>query len=125
MEEARVSFYRVTRCGYYKRGKKEAAFGDLRGTLIALNEWVRGKPLGETCTYHVKDDDEHHRTFCFRLVRQPESFLLVLWNETPSTEGNVATVDADAKVGSATVSLTELPKNSIPGYATHFWTADR
>lgn len=122
MEEARILFYSVKKCGYYKRGQKTSAFGNLSEAVTALSQWVQGKPLGETCTYQVKDDDAHDRTYCFKLVRlKTGSSLLVLWNESPSAEGNVATVDAAATVGSAAISLTEIPPNSIPGYATYFW----
>lgn len=122
MEQARISFYSVKKCGYYKRGQKGSAFGNLSELIPALAQWVAGKALGETCTYQVKDEDAHDRTYCFRLVRRTNgATVLVLWNETPASEGNVATVDADAPVGSASVSLTEIPKNSIPGYATYFW----
>lgn len=122
MEQARISFYSINRCGYYKRGQKGAVFGNVSELLPALKQWVTEKPLGETCTFQVKEEDAHDRTYCLRMVRRTNgATILVLWNETPSSEGNVATVDADAPVGSASVSLTEIPKNSIPGYATYFW----
>jgi hypothetical protein len=39
----------------------------------------------------------------------------------PNYDGTVASVNGFDTVGSATVSLTEIPQNSIPGYATYFW----
>jgi hypothetical protein len=103
MEEAKITFYQISKCGLYKYGAEDPTLGKIAGFLEQLKVWVKkgGKPLDETCTYVVDDGEDVDRTFSY--------------------EGKVAAVKAKSKVGSAVVEFTTLPKNSIPGYATYFW----
>ena len=124
-EEASINFYRVARCGYYKHGKRAPAFCGLSDTLGELFQWVKDgkKSLSETCPYEIEDGEEGYRTFCFDIVNSKGNgeYIITTWNETPSTEGNFASVNGTNKPGHASVSLTAVPKNHIPGYATYFW----
>lgn len=121
-EQAKLLFYTVNKCGYYKFGEDDPEFGDLHDTLQDLFAWVHdGKTLGQTCTYEVGAGDVL-RTFCFDMVKNShDDYLLTTWNETPSIEGKVASVSSGLPVGSANVHLTNVPRNAIPGYATYFW----
>ncbi len=125
MEEAKVTFYKIEKCGLYEYGEDEPILGGAAEFLKQLQVWVKknDKPLGETCTYAIEESEDVDRTFCYDLVSNGSTgdFLLTTWNETPSYEGRVAAVKAKSKVGSAKVEFTELPKDSIPGYATYFW----
>lgn len=125
MEEAKLTFYQIERCGLYEYG---AAYPKLVGVSEFLNQlktWVKknDKPLDETCTYAIDESEDVDRTFCYDLITKDATgdFLLTTWNETPSYEGKVAAVEAKSKVGNAKVELAKLPKDSIPGYATYFW----
>jgi hypothetical protein len=124
-EEADITFYKIDRCGYYKYGKDMPEFGNVASIFDELKGWAfnDGMTLEETCTYEITESEDILRTFCFGLVKNPSTgdFLLTTWNETPSTDGNVASVEGSKPVGEAEVSLTELPAGSIPGYATYFW----
>ncbi|MES9907195.1 MAG: hypothetical protein ABW150_01640 [Candidatus Thiodiazotropha sp.] len=122
-EEASVNFYRIARCGYFKHGEDIPQFGTLEDTLNELKAWVTDKNLGETCTYAIDDGEEGYHTYCFDIVKSDQTgeFIVTTWNETPSVEGNVASVSATSKVGEVDVELTELPDDHIPGYATYFW----
>lgn len=125
MEEAKVTFYQIDRCGLYEYGAEDPTFGEVSDFLTQLKTWVNknDKPLDETCTYAIEESEDVDRTFCYDLVSNgiTGDFLLTTWNETPSYEGRVAAVKAKSKVGSAKVEFTKLPKDSIPGYATYFW----
>jgi hypothetical protein len=124
MERARVRLFRVEKCGYYRRGEKKPACGDLGSTLTAVAEWIKNLQFGETCTFKPHEKDEHDQAYCFNILRHSNtgSYLLTLWNRTAAAKGNaVASVPADATVGSATVQFTPFPKNSIPGYASYYW----
>jgi hypothetical protein len=125
MEEAKITFYGIEKCGLYEYGADEPRLGDVSKFLNQLKAWVKknGKPLDETCTYAIEESEDVDRTFCYDLVANGVTgdFLLTTWNETPSYEGKVAAVQAKSKVGSAKVEFTKLPKDSIPGYATYFW----
>lgn len=125
MEEAKITFYEIEKCGLYEYGGDEAKLGNLTKFLEQLQTWVQceGKTLEETCTYAIEESEDVDRTFCYDLVKNETTgdYLLTTWNETPSYEGKVAAVKAKSKFGDAKVEFTKLPKDSIPGYATYFW----
>lgn len=125
MEEAKITFYEVERCGLYEYSSDEPKLGSLSIFLEQLKSWVQrsGKTLEETCTYAIEESEDVERTFCYDIVKNDKTgdYLLTTWNETPSYEGKVAAVKANSKVGDAKVEFTKLPKDSIPGYATYFW----
>lgn len=125
MEEAKVTFYDVERCGLYNFDSDESELGKLSDYLQQLMDWSKkgGKPLEETCTYAIAESEDVDRTFCYDIVKNASTgdFLLTTWNETPSYAGKVAAVKGSAKVGDAKVEFTALPKDTIPGYATYFW----
>lgn len=122
-EEATINFYRVNRCGYYKWGERRAEFGFLGDTLSALQQWVDGKHLDETCTYEIDEDADLLHTYCFNIIASgmTGNYVMTTWNEVPSAEGNFPSVNGSTEVGHAEVTLTEIPENNIPGYATYFW----
>lgn len=125
MEEAKISFYKIHECGLYKHGEEKPKYGNIANFLDELLDWAKkdGKSLEETCTYAIDESEGISRAFCYDLVidNQTGDCLLTTWNETPSYEGRVAAVKANSKFGNAEIEFTELPKDSIPGYATYFW----
>jgi hypothetical protein len=127
MEDCRITFYSIDRFGYYKRGQDNPEFGDLKDILDDLREWAfgPGMKLGQTCTYEISENSERvsYRTFCFDLVKDTGSntYLLTTWNESPNSQGKVASVKGLDPVGNAEVNLSEIPEDYIPGYATYFW----
>jgi hypothetical protein len=125
IEQVKIQFYRITKCGYYKHGETAPDFGGVADILHQLSEWVSrtGKALSETCTYELEDGEDSYRTFCFDIKRNQQTgdYVLVTWNETPTNEGRVVSVNGQQPVGNAEVSFTDLPEGSIPGYATYFW----
>ncbi|BBL59937.1 hypothetical protein [Methylomonas koyamae] len=125
IEKVKIQFYKIAKCGYYKYGESSPEFGNIADILNQLYEWVSGndKSLNETCTYELEDGEDIYRTFCFDIKRNQQTgdFVLVTWNETPTNEGRVVTVNGLQPVGNAEVNFTDLPEGSIPGYATYFW----
>lgn len=124
-ETFNISFYKIEKCGYYARGSHASEFCEIKDTLNELKHWAfqDGMTLGETCTFSPEDYNEDiNPTYCFNLIDiNQEDYLLVTWNQIPSVEGQVASVPSLEPVGNAEVSLTELPEDSIPGFATYFW----
>ncbi|MGF1840937.1 hypothetical protein [Vibrio atlanticus] len=125
METAKITFYKLEKCGLYKYGEEEPVFGKSADYLQQLKDWAthNSKPLEETCTYALEESEDVDNTYCYDIVKDKKSgdYLLTTWNETPSYEGKVAAVKRKSSVGKATVEFTKLPKDSIPGYATYFW----
>ncbi|BBO72699.1 hypothetical protein DSCW_01160 [Desulfosarcina widdelii] len=125
IEEARITFYEIERCGYYRYNHDEPEFGSVLDVMSQLHDWVKQDDcvLGETCTYKVEEGESVYHTYCFDLVKgnPTNDFLLTTWNEVPSVNGQIAAVNATEHVGAATVNLSEIAEGHIPGYATYFW----
>lgn len=124
-EEAAIQFYNITRCGYYGNYSSEREFGDLGGTLSTLQEWTRrdDMQLRRTKIFEPEEGSNIRPTYCYDIQHDEESenYLLTTWNETPTSEGQYASVEAEAPVGDADVTLTDVPDGTIPGYVTYFW----
>ena len=120
-EEAKITMYKITACGYYKRREPEVPqFGSLSTTLGDLRHWIAGKLLRETKTYGV-DADTKPPTYVVDVTEYHGDWLLTLWNELETTDGKVASIDGLAQVGRANVTMTQFGEGSIPGFATYFW----
>lgn len=123
-EEAKINFYQVYRCGYYRRGATHSEFSDLFSTLTELRQWAFDgvKPLIETCTYQIDNGDSLLHTYCFDMdVSESNDTVLVTWNETETLDGAMASVKGSDPAGNAQVNTTNIPRGHIPGYPTYFW----
>lgn len=120
-EDAKVTIYKISACGYYKRGEAAVPqFGSLNDTFGDLRKWITGKRLRETKTYSA-DAAGMSSTYVVDVTECYGDWLLILWNELENTDGKVASIDGLAEVGQAGVTMTEFEVGSIPGFATYFW----
>lgn len=120
IEKAHVCWYRIRRCGYYaKRGDPVAAFGELTQTLADMQRWGRGKQLGHTVTFQASEDSLP--IYLLDLQGDNDAWVLTLWNETATTDGQVPSVFATSSVGSAQVVMNDVKQGTIPGFATYFF----
>lgn len=118
-EEVKVSFYKVTQCGYYSHGANAPAFGGLQEVLTELAAWSNGAALALTKLFDPLGDDLPVYLFGMRQVGNDWTFTT--WNEIPAHDGKVASVSRRAVVGQAQVHLNAVDADDIPGYATYFW----
>jgi hypothetical protein len=120
MEEAKVSFYRVSACGYYRRRDQVPRFGHIDSVLADLKSWGSNKRLAYTKTF---SNGPQMPVYLVDVTKSGagDAWLLTLWNEAHNTDGAVASIDGRANVGSADVSETEVEEGHIPGHATYFW----
>ena len=121
MEQCSITFYRITECGYFSRGDESVAFGSSPGLLEDLRNWSAGKKLIETKVSEVDESDTQGNTYLFDIKEKSGTWLITTWNETPSVEGNVVSVQGNSNVGDATIHMNPIVEGSIPGYATYFW----
>lgn len=124
LEEAKINFYRVHKCGYYRRAKDVPEFGQVGSMLAELKAWAfdAKKPLAETCTYELDDEGTILHTYCFDMkVLGNGDVILTTWNETETLDGGMASVNGSDPAGSANVNTTAVPPGHIPGYPTYFW----
>lgn len=120
-EKSKISFYRITDCGYFKRGGEGPVFGSVADTLENLDDWSRGKSLVATKTFEPADGEDLHPAYLMDIRKQEGTWLLSTWNQTPANGAGVASVRGDSNVGQAKVVMNDIEKGSIPGFATYFW----
>lgn len=122
-EEAKIRFYKIEACGYYKPSEGSHLWGDTLSTLTQLQAYTTGKNIEDTQTYIVKESDDLTPAYCFNIHKDTHSndFIVSLWNELPTTEGEIPTVKKGSKVGKAKVDLNAFDDESIPGVASYFW----
>ena len=121
-EEAKILFYKINSCGYYKHGLQEPEFGSISSVLSDLKNWIHDLTLIQRGTYEVRDGEELEKSYCLNCIQRNNQFLVTMWNQIPTTQNNaVAAISADSTINVTTYSFKEFPKNTIPGYATYFW----
>ena len=125
MKDVRISFYRITRCGYYERGNPEPEMGRVAPLLADLHQWITtDRPtVRETQSFTPAEGSEHLPVHCYGMYRHPDTdeYLLTTWNETETGQGYFASVYADQAAGAAQVEAQEVPEGTIPGFPTYFW----
>ena len=124
-ETVKISFYDVTKCGYFSYAKsKSDSFCTLGDVLKELYGWIHqtNMTLGQTLTFQPADDEEDLPVYCYDIVKHINGdFLLVTWNATPSINNQVSAVKGTGLVGSAEITTKNFDEDDIPGYATYFW----
>lgn len=124
-EEITITFYKIHKCGFYKKNKKQ--FGSIDELLPNLKTWaekvkymVDTKLLGDN-----KEDDagnDYREVYYYDYHKKNRTSLLVLWNQLPDIFGTVPTLSVKKRIGDNTkCEVTDLPKDSIPGTASYFW----
>lgn len=121
MQDARITFYSVAKCGFYKRGEKGPSFGGLADTFQQLADWSNGLELSLTKLIDAAPDAVTMPVYVLEMVPCGAGWMLACWNEVPSKDGNITSVSKNSIVGAPLVHLNEVVENSIPGYATYFW----
>lgn len=119
--DARISLFTISRCGYYGFRKTDHKFCTLSETLTALDNWAKGKSLRQTKTFEVRDGEDLCPVYLFDIHQSGDNWLITTWNETNKFVGGVASVKGGSRVGAATVDLTDLDPDSIPGFPTYFF----
>lgn len=119
MVQARIGFFKIKKCGYYRYGQQEPAFCQLAQLLQQISHWSNSLSLARTKTY--QPSEQLMPAYLYDLKHKDGDWLLTLWNETPASESGVPSVQADEPVGNATVHINEIAEGSIPGFPTYFW----
>lgn len=119
--EARIRFYAIEKCGYYKRNGR--SLGTVSEILDNLQNWVNGKYLNETLCPVDSDTSEGDTlpTYCYSVVQRNGDYLLTTWNRTADVNGKIASIDGLGKTGEAKVETTKITDGYIPGYPSFFW----
>ena len=120
-ESVKITFYNVHRCGYYQIGHDTPDFSSLGDVLTQLQAWTNGVALSLTKIADPGGKNEEYPVYLLGIERHGDEWAFATWNEVPSHESGVASVNLDSKVGKPLVHINGIQPNSIPGYATYFW----
>lgn len=122
VEQAKITFYKVNQAGFYRWGENEnPEFGGAAGILAELQGWSRGKQLAMTKTYEPADGSDLLPVYLMDITTDQNGCLVTMWNQTPATEGKVASAMGNSAVGNTEVVMNDIPEGGIPGFATYFW----
>lgn len=120
LENATITFYKIQKAGYYTYGATTPSFGNCLSLLKDLSSWADGKTLKQTKTY--EGNDEVLPAYLLDVKNDGDNFVLLLWNEVPTTDQSVPSVAENSQFGTdPAVILNDIKKGSIPGFATYFW----
>jgi hypothetical protein len=121
VEDVRITFYSLKKCGFYPWGMEHPVFGGIEDTFDQLVEWGADADLSITKLIDPAPDDDEHPVYLLGTKRTGKDFVFALWNEAPSANGAVTSISMASKVGSPQVHQNPLEAGTIPGYATYFW----
>ncbi|MCS3806718.1 hypothetical protein HNO92_004327 [Chromobacterium alkanivorans] len=124
-EKAKISFYKIKECGFYRRGESTPAFGSIDALLSDLQRWSSNKNLVQTKVFEPRDGQDIHPAYLLDIKNSGDSWVVTTWNQTPANEAGVASIKGESNVGSAEVVINEIDPGSIPGFATYFWFLPR
>lgn len=118
MANARITFYDIQDCGYFKRGGEAPVFGDATAMLAGLKDWSEKVLFGATRIKGVGGRG------CYAIeakkLGQNNDWLLVLWNESHNHENNIPSVHLNSKKGEPIVRKNGVEEGTVPGFPTYF-----
>lgn len=121
VEEVKINFYSIHKCGFYFRGKDSPDFSGVDDVLSQLQKWTKGIDLSLTKISDPSASADQLPVYLFGIQNVTDSWVMATWNEVPATESGVPSISRDSKVGAPQVRFSAIGVNDIPGYATYFW----
>lgn len=121
-EKVTVTFFKINRCGYYKRAQSDPEFGSLTSLLGQLVKWSSALELKDTKLNEPEAGSDRMPVYLHGIENAGGNTLVSLWNEVQTTrEGKLGSVPATAQVGQAAMVSNKIATGTIPGYPTYFW----
>lgn len=123
MPDMTLTFFDLEEFGFYRHGTREFLFGSLQSAMRELHEWSAGKDVGMT---ELASSSRVNRgalpVYVFGIQEVGNDWLLATWNTIPATDGKVASLARNSRVGrTPTVHDNPVVEGSIPGFPTYFW----
>ncbi|WP_157369276.1 hypothetical protein [Algicola sagamiensis] len=123
--EAKIKFYKITRCGYYERGSSVPTFGSVKEVLKQLYNWGNdGRSIVNTSCYESDTSEGQFNTYYCSSCANPknEDVVLVLWGESPNNDNVIYGIEPLNQPGSTSLLTTDFgSKEAIPGTPSYFW----
>lgn len=120
-EDVRITFYSLTRCGFYPWGMQKPWFGGISDIFSQLEQWGKDTELSLTKVLDPAPDDDQLPVYLMGITTIGDDFVFACWNEVPSADGAITSLSKTSKVSEPQVHQNTLSPDTIPGYATYFW----
>lgn len=118
----KIYLYDISRAGLYEARAKSPKLSSTADLATELVNWVQGKPsVSGTKTI---DDPESvpPRIYCVDAATNSVGDTgLILWNESPSKEGAIASIPLTGSVGEVLASEQDIPQDNVPGWPSYAW----
>lgn len=126
MLEAKLRFFEIQRCGFYRRAASAPEFSGISDAVGKLSNWATdGREFINTTTYEPDPDNDLLNTYFYSSCQnsQNNDSVLVLWNESPNDNGRLYGINPLDRPGTTTEMLAtdfgDIP--AIPGAPSYFW----
>jgi hypothetical protein len=125
MQDAKIKFFDIKRCGYYLRGESAPSLSNLNDILLKLNLWAHdGREFANTTCYQSDPDNDLLNTyFCgWSQNTATKDSLLILWNQLPNDNGVIYGMNPLARPGGTSMLATDFGNTpAIPGSPSYIW----
>lgn len=125
MLDAKIKFFDIKKCGFYKNRNSNPEFGGLSDTLEKLASWAGdGREFVNTTTYEPDEDIDLRNTYFCNWKRNDLNgdSVLILWNEVQNDNGVIYGMEPLAKPGETSMLTTGFGNTpAIPGFPSYFW----
>ena len=126
MLEAKLKFFDINKCGFYRRAGVVPEFGGISDILDNLVTWASdGREFVNTTTYQRDPDNDLLDTYFYSSSNSSahSDRVVVLWNESPNDNGTLYGINPMDRPGASTSMLSTdfggVP--AIPGAPSYFW----
>lgn len=126
MLEAKLRFFEIQRCGFYRRATPAPEFSGISDTIDKLTAWATdGREFVNTTTYEPNQDNDLLNTYFYSASKNSSNgdSVLVLWNESPNDNGVLYGINPLDRPGTTTEMMATdfggMP--AIPGAPSYFW----
>ncbi len=125
MLEAKIKFFDIKKCGFYKNRSSNLEFGGLNDSLEQLSMWAGdGREFINTTTYESDTEIDLENTYFCNWKKNDLNgdSVLILWNEVKNDNGVIYGMEPLAKPGETSMLTTGFGSTpAIPGFPSYFW----
>lgn len=121
-QESTIIFYTIDKCGYYTFKDSSHYYGNINLFLQQLKTWSGSRNTKDTKLFEPTQGAHQHPLYLADLASNDDNdWIVILWNEIPISDGNVMSLPGTQKVGKATLNLSSVGPDDIPGFPTFYW----
>ena len=136
MDNGLITFFSVTKCGFYRirhkqgnEGKEEVLVkGSISETLDLVSNWLNGREFSQTIPWDINSSPYKTKIYCKDFYKDPitNHYLFVFCKALTNEKGDLSGFIEDAKVGTSETDVIKIDskskgKNLIYGQPMYYW----